>query len=436
MSDLETNRQKINQIDKQLAYLFEQRMSAAGEIAVFKKENNLPVFDASREQEICKKEIEYINDEKLKPFYLDFIQSMMNISKNYQNQVILGNSNKKAASSSVKSLSINLKENSYNVFFKSGLLNQASQFLNLQRKVLIVTDDGVPAEYAKTLALQCKNPITATIKHGENNKNLTTVQTLLEKMLENHFTRKDCVVAVGGGIVGDLAGFTASCYMRGIDFYNIPTTVLSCVDSSVGGKTGVNFENVKNIVGAFWQPKCVLIDTDLLKTLPKRHVSNGLAEALKMSITFDKELFNLFENENPFENLEKIIYRSVQLKANIVEQDEKETGLRKVLNFGHTIGHGIESTCLDGSLLHGECVSLGMIPMVSPEIRPKLLNCLKKLNLPCSYQFEQEKVLEAISHDKKAAESTISTVFCPEIGKFEFKELSILQIKELLQLFK
>lgn len=440
MNDLENNRLKINEIDKKIAELFEQRMYAASQIALYKKENNIPVFDSSREQEILKNEVEYIKNEELKEYYLTFIQDLMNISKEYQKKILksenLGEKNQTNTPSEPSSISLNLKENSYNVFFKPGLLQNVSDFLNLNRRVLIVTDDGVPFSYAQTLASQCKLPVIFTIQHGENNKNLSTVQSLINEMLKNHFTRKDCVVAVGGGIVGDLAGFTAASYMRGIDFYNIPTTVLSCVDSSVGGKTGVNFENVKNIVGAFWQPKCVLIDTDLLKSLPERQISNGLAEALKMSITFDEDLFNLFENENPFEHIEKIIYRSIQLKAKVVEKDEKESGLRKVLNFGHTIGHGIESTCLDGTLLHGECVGLGMIPMVSSEIRPRVIKCLKKLNLPCSYNFNTDKVIEAISHDKKSSENSISTVFCPEIGKFELRDLSIIQIREMLSSIK
>lgn len=441
MNDLEKNRIKINKIDEQIAELFEQRMLSAKQIALYKKENNLPIFDSTREKEILEKETSYIKNDNLKQYYSNFIQNLMNISKDYQksiiqNEISQDNVSKPEKDSSPSSIFLNLKDNSYQIYIKSGILYEASKYFNLERRVLIVTDCGVPSSYAKTLASQCKTPVIVTIQNGENNKNLTNVQILINEMLKNHFTRKDCIVAVGGGIVGDLAGFTASSYMRGIDFYNIPTTVLSCVDSSVGGKTGVNFENVKNIVGAFWQPKCVLIDTDLLKSLSERQISNGLAESLKMAITFDKELFELFENKNPFENIEQIIYKSIQIKSHVVEKDEKEAGLRKVLNFGHTIGHGIESTCLDGKLLHGECVALGMIPMVSQEIRPRVLHCLQKLNLPCFYNFDTVKVIDAISHDKKSTENSISAIFCSEIGQFEIKDITLSQINELLPLIQ
>lgn len=357
---------------------------------------------------------------------------------------------------------VNLGEKSYSVIIEKGIFNRADEELNLNRRVLIVTDDGVPPEYAEKLATKCKNPVIAVIKSGEDHKNLSTMETLFQKMLDEKFTRKDCVVAVGGGVVGDLAGFTAASYMRGIDFYNIPTTVLSCVDSSVGGKTAVNFGGVKNIIGAFWQPKKVLIDVELLKTLPSRQISNGLSEAVKMALTFDKEFFALFENEEfasgkaisedgkcesdtnncptqkfgefafDEEILQKIIARSVQLKADVVEKDEKETGLRKVLNFGHTIGHGIE-LCSEGSLYHGECVALGMICMSSPEVKERLVKVLKKLNLPETCSVDFDKVLECTTHDKKGKGSAISCILVNEVGSFEMKDMEIPEIGEKMK---
>ena len=200
-------------------------------------------------------------------------------------------------------------------------------------------------------------------------------------MLDAGFTRRDCVIAVGGGVVGDLSGFAASIYMRGIDFYNIPTTLLSQVDSSVGGKTAIDFEGVKNIVGAFYPPKAVLIDENVLSTLPLRQLNNGLAEALKMSMTSDRELFDIFENGNPYENIGTVIEKSLLIKTDVVNKDEKEQGLRRVLNFGHTIGHGIEAEQA-GRLYHGECVAIGMIPMCSTETAERLKRILAKLGLP------------------------------------------------------
>ena len=174
-------------------------------------------------------------------------------------------------------ININLGEDSYDIIVERGSLENAGKHLNLNRRVLVVTDTGVPAEYAKAVAAQCKNGVICTVQQGEESKSLEVFGKLLQTMLDNGFSRKDCVVAVGGGVVGDLSGFAASAYMRGIDFYNIPTTLLSQIDSSIGGKTAVNFGGVKNIVGAFYQPKKVLIDPEVLKTLPKRQISNGLA---------------------------------------------------------------------------------------------------------------------------------------------------------------
>ena len=254
---------------------------------------------------------------------------------------------------------MNLGEDSYDIVVERGVLSKANKQLNLNRRVLVVTDSVVPEEYAKSLASQCKEGIIYTVPMGEASKSLDILGKVLGTMLDNGFSRKDCVVAVGGGVVGDLAGFAASAYMRGIDFYNIPTTLLSQIDSSIGGKTAINFGGVKNIVGAFYQPKKVLIDPNLLATLPERQISNGFAEAIKMALTSDKELFDIFENKDIDENIDEIIIRSLNIKKSVVEQDEKESGLRKILNFGHTIGHGIESSEEMSELYHGECVALG-----------------------------------------------------------------------------
>ena len=252
---------------------------------------------------------------------------------------------------------------SYTVYCERGALAHIGDYFALDRRVLIVTDTGVPAEYAKTVAKSCSAPIILTVNEGEDSKSLETFSLLCKTMLDNDFTRSDCVVAVGGGVVGDLACFAASAYMRGIDFYNIPTTVLSAVDSSVGGKSGVNFEGVKNILGAFYQPKGVLFDADVLKTLPPRQISAGLAEAIKMALTFDASFFETFERGEVNNALyESLIFRAVQLKAAVVEKDEREGGLRKTLNFGHTFGHAVEAAGELGLLHHGDSgLDLGFV---------------------------------------------------------------------------
>ncbi len=330
---------------------------------------------------------------------------------------------------------VKLPLGSYDITIERGVLKKAGILLNLDRKVLIVTDSGVPEEYSKAVAAQCKAPYIATVPMGEESKSLEIFEELCTAMLEHGFTRRDCVVAVGGGVCGDLAGFAAASYMRGIDFYNIPTTVLSQVDSSVGGKTAVNFGGVKNIIGAFYQPKAVLIDPDTLETLSERHFSNGLAEAVKMSLTFDKKLFELFENSDAQENIETVIEHSIRTKAAVVEKDEKESGLRKVLNFGHTMGHAIESAEELGGLYHGECVALGMIPMCSPEIRERLKAVLKKLGLPTEYQGDIEKLVAAASHDKKFSGEKVTVITLPEIENFKMEEWSTAELFERMKEF-
>lgn len=325
---------------------------------------------------------------------------------------------------------LDLKDNSYDIIVERGILKRVGEHLNLERRVLIITDSGVPEDYARTVAKQCKTPVVCTVESGEASKSLETFSKLLQTMLDNGFSRKDCVVAVGGGVVGDLSGFVSSAYMRGIDFYNIPTTLLSQIDSSIGGKTAINFGGIKNIVGAFYQPKKVIIDADLLKTLPERQISNGLAEAVKMALTSDKELFELFENKNISDNIDEIIIRSLNVKKNVVEQDEKEAGIRKILNFGHTIGHGIETGNTQG-LFHGECVALGLIPMCGETIRPRVINVLKKCNLYNLIDFDWNRINGIVFHDKKADGDTVSVTVVDEIGKYEIKTMKCSQVIEI-----
>ena len=266
-------------------------------------------------------------------------------------------------------LTMNLGERSYDIILKNGALENLYEFARLDRKVAVVTDSGVPAEYAQRVADQCRESTIITVPQGEASKSFKILETVLRQMLEFNMGRGDLVVAVGGGVVGDLAGFAASIYMRGINFINCPTTTLSMIDSSIGGKTAVDLGDTKNIVGAFWQPKLVIVDPATLSTLPRRHYINGLAEAVKAGLLADPELFAIFEKGDIDTQISEIIYRSLRFKKNVVEQDETERGMRKALNFGHTIGHGIEAVKgIKGrrtvGLFHGECVALGMLPMI------------------------------------------------------------------------
>ena len=321
----------------------------------------------------------------------------------------------------------------YNIVLERGIIENIVEHCDINKRALIVTDDGVPAEYAQKVASQFVNSVVKTIPQGEKSKNFDTYKDLLEVLSENEFSRNDCVVAVGGGVVGDLSGFTASTYMRGIDFINIPTTLLSQVDSSIGGKTAIDFGGYKNTVGAFYQPKVVLIDPNVLKTLSDRQLNNGLAESIKMAATSDKELFELLENENAYENIDKVIELSLRIKRAVVEADEKETGLRKVLNFGHTAAHAIESATGLGDYLHGECVALGMIPFSSEKVKNRLVNVLKKYNLPTEISFSSSDLLEALRHDKKANSKGVNVVTVSEIGSFEFKHIEFSELDEIVK---
>lgn len=307
----------------------------------------------------------------------------------------------------------------YNIYLERGAINRANEYFNLDRNVLVVTDSGVPREYAEAVAAGAKESIIIVFPEGEASKNFDTYKSILEALVQGDFTRTDCVVAVGGGVTGDMAGFAAATFMRGIDFYNIPTTVLSQVDSSVGGKTAIDFDGYKNIVGAFHQPKGVIIDPDTLKTLPDRQISNGLAEAVKMALTHDAELFEMLEKDDC--NIDAVIERSIKIKRAVVEADEKESGLRKVLNFGHTVGHAIESNT--PTLYHGECVALGMLPMCSESVRERLIPVLNRLNLPTSVECDTQKIIDTMSHDKKMAGDMISVIRVENVGTFDITKV-------------
>ncbi len=335
-----------------------------------------------------------------------------------------------------KILRMELGENSYDIVVERGALNRIGDLFDLKRKVIIITDDGVPEEYADTVADFADESTVFTVPQGETSKELGWCRAILTKMLDREFSRRDCVVAVGGGVVGDIAGFVASTYKRGVDFYNVPTTVLSQLDSSIGGKNGVNLNDIKNMVGTFYQPKKVVIDLDLLKTLTTRQISNGLAEAVKAGLTSDKELFEIFERGNIPAHIDEIVLRSLIVKKEVVEQDEKESGLRRILNFGHTIGHAIESFEHLNGLYHGECVALGMIPMVSDELRPRLIKVLETIHLPTEIELDVDAVSEVLIHDKKIRGDSVICTTVDEPGHFEMKTIAFNEFKPLIAMVK
>ncbi len=332
-------------------------------------------------------------------------------------------------------LNMNLGENSYPINIGKGILERVSEYFNLDRKVFIITDSGVPRKYAEKVDKLCKNSTILTVAEGERSKSISTLEKVLTEMSNAELGRSDCIVAVGGGVVGDLAGFAASIYMRGIDFYNIPTTLLSQVDSSIGGKTAINLGGIKNIVGSFKQPKAVLIDPDVLTTLPKRQMRNGLCEAIKMAATCNEKLFEkleLLDEEDIYNNIEEIIVEALKIKKAVVEEDERELGLRKILNFGHTLGHGIEANKDLFELYHGECVSLGMIPVSFGDAKNRIESLLKKVGLPTVYSGNINSALTFVAHDKKCSSYVLSIVVCEKIGTCKIHSLSVNDFKDLV----
>ena len=338
----------------------------------------------------------------------------------------------------MSTLTMDFDERSYDITVSRGAIKHASELFALDRRVLVVTDDGVPAQYSKAIADAAGEPHILTIRHGEASKCPERYLEILKFMLACGFDRHDCVVAVGGGVVGDLAGFAAATYMRGIDLYNIPTTLLSQVDSSVGGQTAIDFLGYKNVVGAFWQPKGVIVDPDVLESLDARQFACGMSEIIKMFATSDGKMFGRLEDKTQCIPVEEIITAALRIKMNVVEQDEHEAGLRRVLNFGHTIGHAIESISADEPypLLHGECVALGMLAITEGEVRRRLMHLLHRYDLPTAFRCDESRFREVLLHDKKAQSGDITVVLVDEIGSFSLKtetvDSIIARIKEVI----
>ena len=307
---------------------------------------------------------------------------------------------------------------------------------NLQRKVCIVTDSHVAALYLDEIASICGDLFSKVISFvfpaGEASKNMDTVQKLYLSLIENHFDRGDLLIALGGGVVGDLTGFAAATYLRGIDFLQIPTTLLAQVDSSIGGKTGVDFQQYKNMVGAFHMPRMVYMNTATLNTLPAEQFSSGMAEIIKHGLIRDEAYYRWISDHREGicgldpELLEEMIYRSCQIKGSVVEEDPKEKGVRAYLNFGHTVGHAVEKLS-DCRLSHGYSVALGMkaaaylskkLGYLSGEDISEMLSVFASFGLPVSLPLEEDsrEILQATKSDKKMAGKQIKFIILTAVG--------------------
>jgi len=297
-------------------------------------------------------------------------------------------------------------------------------YLEFKNRVAIVTNPTVAKYHLNRVVKHIKAPKIEIIEvpDGEEYKSLETVLFILDRLFQSKFDRKSTLIALGGGVIGDMTGFTASMYQRGIDFIQMPTTLLAQVDASVGGKTGVNNKYGKNLIGAFYQPKAVYIDPRFLDTLPKREFAAGVAEAIKMAVMFDREFYNFIKESNLYEsqNIIELIAKSVTLKANVVNQDEKEAGIRAVLNYGHTFGHVIENLTNYSHYLHGEAVAIGMVMANELAVELKLLSrqeaedikgLLEKNNLPTTFTVASPaEFYEHFYLDKKSSNGNIAFI--------------------------
>ncbi|AJC92355.1 3-dehydroquinate synthase [Campylobacter subantarcticus LMG 24377] len=328
---------------------------------------------------------------------------------------------------------VNLDKNtSYNVY-----INELEK-LNFNTKVVILTNELVVKLHLDVLLekIQAKELFIIKIKDGEEYKNLQTIEYILDQMCAYKLDRKSLLISFGGGVISDMGGFVASIYQRGIEFINIPTTLLACVDASVGGKTGVNNKFGKNLIGTFYQPKAVYCESEFLKTLPSRELAAGMAEFIKMAVVFDEAILSFLENldEDKFLNakldditLAQIIQKSIELKASVVSQDEKESGLRMLLNYGHTFAHVIENQTGYKKYLHGEAVAIGMnmanilalnLGLLSAQECQRVQNLLVKFKLPISYKISNtQEFYNAFFLDKKTHFQKISFILACGLGK-------------------
>ena len=327
----------------------------------------------------------------------------------------------------------------YKIYIERNIINECGEYIakvtNAQ-KVMIISDTNVAPLYLEKVKISLEKQgfvvFSYVFKAGEQSKKLETICEMYNALAEASFSRSDLVVALGGGVTGDMAGFASATYQRGIKFVQIPTSLLAQVDSSVGGKTGVDIPQGKNLVGAFWQPSLVLIDPDTLNTLPQEFYEDGMAEVIKYGCIKSKPLFEKLEKEDTREIIEDIILECVDIKRQVVENDEQEKGERMLLNFGHTLGHSLEKTYKFETLSHGQAVAIGMVIMTRASeekgltekgTTKRLMELIKKCNLPLSDKTDLKIITDNAFTDKKSNGDYISIVIIDKIGKSRTKKM-------------
>ena len=334
----------------------------------------------------------------------------------------------------------------YQVHIGAGLLSRCGEFLSKavgSCRLAVVADSTVAPLYLSTVTGSLRKagyPVSTYLyPAGEAHKNLATLSGILEFLAAEHLTRSDCVVALGGGVCGDMAGFAAAVYLRGIRYVQLPTTLLSAVDSSVGGKTAIDLKAGKNLAGAFLQPSLVLCDTDTLRTLPPEVFADGAAEAIKTGVLCDESLFSLFDTENLHADIGAIAARCIAFKSSVVEQDEKDNGVRRTLNLGHTAGHAIEK-CAGFAITHGHAVAIGMVLIARAAEKlgwnevpcaDRIAAVLRRNHLPTETAYSARQLAEAALSDKKRRGSTISLVIPRRIGECDMKTIPVTELERV-----
>lgn len=335
-------------------------------------------------------------------------------------------------------LIVDLKERSYPIIIEKGLIDKISEKVKnvyKGKKIFILTDENVNKYYGKKVVSALSEYFDVklvSLKAGEETKNFNTLPMVYNELLDFNLTRSDLIITLGGGVIGDLGGFVASSYLRGIDFIQVPTSLLAQVDSSVGGKVAVDLERGKNLVGSFYHPKAVLIDSEVLNTLDNRFFIDGMAEVIKYGCIKDKMFFEfLYEMENNsdvIDNMERVIHKCCDIKRIVVESDEKDKGERMLLNFGHTLGHAIEQYYNYTKYTHGEAVAIGMyeITKISEAkgltvkgTAERIKEILIKYNLPYKMDVNIEEILDTINLDKKKLGKSLNLIILKEIGNSE-----------------
>lgn len=337
----------------------------------------------------------------------------------------------------------------YDIFIERGIIKACAEYakkLSSAQKVTVVSDTNVAPLYLDDVVSSLKSEgyeVNAFIfDAGERSKHLDTIADIYDSLADFSMTRKDIIIALGGGVCGDMAGFAAATYLRGIDFIQIPTSLLAQVDSSVGGKTGVDLPQGKNLVGAFHQPVAVLIDPDALKTLPEEFVTDGMGEVIKYGCIKDAELFDFLENNDALDHIESVIETCVKIKRDVVSRDEREKGERMLLNFGHTLGHAIEKLNGFSQITHGMAVAIGMVLIakagekngITESTTARRITALcEKYDLPTTTSLSFAQIANAAKSDKKSAGSEINLVLLSKIGESFTRKVELDKLEEFIK---